>query len=313
MNGESLLDTGFLISALAANIQAYRQAGTQTTRYPAYALCRHQELERRQVHDLLSEGLPVAHIPAPHGGPLWVRWHRVRTWFRLLGHRDAALLRDLRAEDILLLKLIAAFYEAHQPDVVTGHRIRVLLQLIADADREMANQLRPQSRRVADRKSSADAGARDYPPADASPLALSGEIQAAENTEQEIPVAHVSELDGIWFAQGGKFGAPVSQLRTGVVTLEGGRLTGGNDFVIYMGHFDLIGTEMTGTIEVSHFGDRGSTTRSAEPIRKYSITIIEERFDADYYEGRAIFPNKSQHRLVFRRLSHLPGRAPPAA
>lgn len=267
MDDESLLDVGFLVSALAANIETYRQAATQMARYPAYALCRHQELERRKVHNLLAEGLPVAYIPAAQGWSLWVRWHRFRTWFRLLSHRDAALLRDLRAEDILLLKLIAAFYEDHQPDGVTGYRIKMLLQLIADADREMVNQLRPKSRRTAGRAASAEVIIRAGPPANDSPAVPKGPIQAPESAGQKIRVGDVSELDGIWFAQGGKFGAPESELRTGVVTMEGGRLTGGNDFVIYAGHFHLVGTEMTGTIEVIHFSDRGSASRSAGRTR----------------------------------------------
>lgn len=149
MDDDAAGEMEILLLALTANIEAYRQAALQVRQYRWYALCRHQESERRRLHDLLAEQLPVAPRPVPLRSSIWLRLHRLATWFRLAGRTDKSLLRDLRREDMLLLKLTAAFLEEHDPEPGCAAHLKALVQTVIRADNEIAHIVRRKASRLA--------------------------------------------------------------------------------------------------------------------------------------------------------------------
>ena len=142
MDEDGVAELEILVQALAANIEAYAQAALQLRRYRDYALCRRQELERRRLNDLLAEELPVIPPPVPFRSAMWLRLHRIATSFRLRRHADKMLLRDLRREDMMLLKLIAAFMEANRLSRNCHRHLRTLVETVIRADNEIAQLVR---------------------------------------------------------------------------------------------------------------------------------------------------------------------------
>lgn len=151
---------GLLLSALAVNVDAYRHAAQRVRRYRPYALCSHQELERRQILRLLTEDLPKTRMPFPLRGRLLLFVRRAVVRLRILFHSETMILRDLWANDLALVAQIEEFLEDVGPDVLTQRYLNVYARLIDDTVQEMAEILQSRLRHADRARAAAFAAAR---------------------------------------------------------------------------------------------------------------------------------------------------------
>ena len=106
----------------------------------------------------------------------------------------------------------------------------------------------------------------------------------------------------------GRFGAPDQLTRGGVVTLDGGRISGGDYNLAYVGHYTLSGDSISGRLHVIVHGDPAFVTVFGSTEREYRFDFVGERLSNDHCECRVMVNSTTQGRLVLRRLMDLPDR-----
>lgn len=116
------------------------------------------------------------------------------------------------------------------------------------------------------------------------------------------------ELDGLWTIRVGSFGASDGETRGGVVSVEGGRIVGGDSNLAYMGDCSVVGTSLAGRLHLIRHGDPSFVTIFGRSDPEYDVEFVGERLAAGYYEGRLLVRPDWQGRLVLRRLSDLPAK-----
>jgi hypothetical protein len=114
------------------------------------------------------------------------------------------------------------------------------------------------------------------------------------------------DLDGLWTIRAGRFGAPDTNTRGGVATLDSGRITGGDYNLLYAGHYGVSGTSIVGRLHILVHGDPGFITVFGTTDRECHFDFVGEQLSADHCECRLILDENTEGRLVLRRVLDLP-------
>jgi len=118
------------------------------------------------------------------------------------------------------------------------------------------------------------------------------------------PSCRLLDFDGIWTLRFGRFGCLQSDMRGGVVHVQGGRLIGGDSNFVYLGVAEADETELTGWLEIRRHRDDPNIAclwGSSEAI--YRLGLVAELVSANQIGGRLTrvgFPDKhlSMSRLL---------------
>jgi hypothetical protein len=116
------------------------------------------------------------------------------------------------------------------------------------------------------------------------------------------------QRDGLWTIRVGRFGAPDSETRGGVVVVEDGRIVGGDSNLAYIGECTMDGLSAAGRLHIIRHGDPSFVTIFGSNADEYDVEFVAERLRSGYYEGRLLVRPNWQGRLVLRRLRDLPAK-----
>ncbi len=106
----------------------------------------------------------------------------------------------------------------------------------------------------------------------------------------------------------GTFGAADDCTRGGVVTMDSGRLTGGDYNLAYAGNYALCETSIVGRMRVFVHGDPDFVSVFGSREREYHFDFVGEMLSSGHCECRLMVDAEQQGRLVLRRLMNLPER-----
>lgn len=121
-------------------------------------------------------------------------------------------------------------------------------------------------------------------------------------------------LAGLWTLRFGLFGCRDDETHGGVLHIEGDRMAGGDDQLIFHGRFTLDGTTLAATLQVvRHASGGGYAGVFGTLAPMFQLDVVADAITPDLFEGRIVHRGSGEARpeirVVMRRFEPISDRS----